>query len=239
MREEQMGSKTAGQGVAEVEEPVAEENLTFGEWWKSLGASARAERAQREREAEQARLLPPDLAAQIVQLCDNERDWLLTRIAAIDDELTVLDARIAETRAASTAAAHVVAQPPDRRETWDGRVAEVPKPALVIRGEASIAAGYGLGPMFTYRRALEEERAGRQGQLHEVAIVKRNAQEGGAVAAVLSIVRGWHTRLEIGTNFLAPAAKAMGTPADSRGNPLSEAEVADLRLLEEHRGGPR
>lgn len=190
------------------------------------GWKKRAATAQRAREQAEVKLLPSDLQQNILQACDRERAVLVSRVGWIDAEIERIEALIVEARAAEADALEVYHQSPIRRRRWDGTIWEISQPAIRIKGKAAIAAGQRVYGLATYREALVEERAGRLGQIGDVQIVE-NQTLAGLTSGVLSITRGWTNRLEIGTDFLPPAARG-AVLVDAANNELTplQAEVS-------------
>ena len=187
--------------------------------------------AQREAE-ERVKLLPPDLATQILEACGRERQAELARLEVIGQEEARLQEAIAEVRQQLHDAADVIEQPSRRRRRLDGTVVEKPRRGVRVMGQRAIAVRKNLKRLEDHLAALRRERQLIQSKLREINQVEAHAEEG-TVSALLHLTNRWRNKIAFGRGMdLPPEARLSraAIPCDALGNPLPpEALTADGR----------
>jgi hypothetical protein len=204
------------------------EVTTFTDWVnEKVRRQAQSEESAR-REAEKVKLLPPDLAACILEAADIERARLLARLDEIDRALDDLAGRIQEARSAEREAVLVVENPPVIRERLDGQTVAIPQRPILIRGQAAIEAGKLTRGLVGWRARLEAERGDVYRRLREVREVRRSVEQD-VVTGLLHIVRGWQMQISAILWKLLPPQSAISS--DRGGNPVTEAEAEGLQRM--------
>jgi hypothetical protein len=173
----------------------------------------------KERAEERTKLLPAGLQEEILEACNDEREYLMARIDEIDQALEDLGDDLEEAKAAR-AEAYIVHRPsPRTRRRADGTTMTVKPRAVHVKGQAAIKAGQAVRAVQGRIEALEQERRGRQAQLREVAQIEAAAKDG-VVTALLSITKRW--RNQINLTGLQPRVPLANRYTDRAGNPLPE-----------------
>ncbi len=179
---------------------------------KQTDAAERADLARR--------LLPADLAEQILTECGRERGAILARMAVIDGSLTNLDLMRAKVREQQRATIEPIETPSRVKNNLDGTTTEIPAQdrgrGRVTKDALELNAT--IRKMAKHKRALELERQALQGDLHEIRRIEADARRG-VMPALLALTDKWRSRMSL-VGTLLPPVKLGASFTDAAGNPL-------------------
>jgi hypothetical protein len=180
------------------------------------------QRAKQRREAEdRTRLLPDDLADQILRAAQVERKRLLDRIDAIDEDIETLEARKDALKSEYHDA--LIKRAPTRRvkRNLDGSVEIIEKEhERYVVGEAAIEVGKRRRAVQEHITMLHRAKAQAGGDLRALTKVEA-AAERGVATVLMHIVKKWHTRVNIG-RLADKVPMGRSHFADAAGNELPD-----------------
>lgn len=171
------------------------------------------------------RLLPADLAQQICQAADRERELTCEKIRGIDAQLQALGEERARARQLEHDALIVRPGRVITRQRLDGSFYELHTRPAYERGAAAMEAGRQVRAISQRIAALKEHRQLLMSDLGAIGRIRAAASRG-KVTPLLAITANWHNRVDI--SALQPAVPlGRAFLADPFGNPLPpEALVA-------------
>lgn len=178
---------------------------------RTLGQARRAE--------EQTRLLPPDLADQILEAAVKERALVLSRIDDIEAALTELDGDLLEARRARRAATRQVwAVPPTTKQDLRGETHATKGRTVGVMTPATIVAGQHERDIAATIATLKKRRQALLAKLAEIRHIERKCREG-VISVLLRVTASWRNSIAIGE--LLPQVK-LGSSyfSDAAGNAL-------------------
>ena len=197
-------------------------NMT--KWIDAAVAKWAARFARRDMRTVAERALPEDLREKMLEGIQRERERLQARMKWIDGQIVQAEAMKADARAQARALVKPIQRRPSRVIRLDGSSYLKPGKSrgAGVRTSASIEAGQRAQKIAKGLQWLRSERAGRHGELVELARLQRQT-ENGALTALARIARRWGTQLDIGV--LMPKVKlggSFGGYSDMFGNPLPD-----------------